>query len=329
MQELLPGTPAKRIATGIAAGRSSTTQRIPFPDRRPTMSYLNANWLRPAVGLLVVIAVAALWLTGTGSTEAGNPGSVSISPASANVGAGGTTTVDVNVTAPDGGLSVWIVQIGYDPNVVQVDTSGGNPVCTANEIPGTTFQGYGCAAKDSPPTGSANDTAVAFGAWVANSGGNPVGWTGTQTVASFTFRAVGTAGQSSPLTVSVAADSFLGPDGAVATPTTNNGLITITSGTSRIWGDSDCSGAVAPRDGQGVLKKFLNQTPPDAIGAGCPGLGDSVNVGGTPRIWGDWDCNAAVAPRDGQSVLKKFLNQTPPDPIGSGCPGLGDSVTVS
>jgi hypothetical protein len=293
------------------------------------MSYLKANWLRPAVSLLVVIAVAALWLAGTGSTEAGNPGSVSISPASANVGAGGTTTVDVNVTAPDGGLSVWIVEIGYDPNVVQVDTSGGNPVCTANEIPGTTFQGYGCAAKDSPPTGGANDTAVAFGAWVANSGGNAIGWTGTQTVASFTFRAVGTAGQSSPLTVSVEEGSFLRPDSSEATPTINNGLITITAGTTLTWGNTDCSAdGIRSRDGQATGKFVLSGTPLSQTEP-CPNVGDTVTVDGQQRTWGNWDCSAdGVRSRDGQATGKFVLSGTPLSQT-EPCPDIGSSVTVS
>ena len=47
------------------------------------MSYLKAIWLRPAAGALVVLAVAALWLMGADTTEAGNPGSVVITPASA------------------------------------------------------------------------------------------------------------------------------------------------------------------------------------------------------------------------------------------------------
>jgi hypothetical protein len=79
--------------------------------------------------------------------------------------------------------------------------------------------------------------------------------------------------------------------------------------TSRIWGDGDCSGAVAPRDGQADLNHFLNQTevsqtPP------CPAIGVSVTINGLPYTWGDWDCSGAVAPRDGQADLNHFLSQT-------------------
>lgn len=295
------------------------------------MSYLKAIWLRPVAGALVVLAITALWLIGANAAEAGNPGSVTVTtiPANGEVGVGGTIVANVNVTAPDGGLSIWIIDIGYDPAVVQVDVVNGIKQCTSPAVPGTSFHGEGCAAKDVPPTGGANDTAVSFGAWVINVGGVATGWTGTNTVATFTFRAIGTVGQSSPLTVSVGEGFFLRPDGIASTPTETDGMITITAGTSRIWGDSDCNDAVAPRDGQGVLKKFLAQTPPAAIGAGCPELGQSVSVNGTARPWGDWDCNDAVAPRDGQADLKKFLAQTPPAAIGANCPALGDSVNVS
>ena len=95
---------------------------------------------------------------------------------------------------------------------------------------------------------------------------------------------------------------------------------------SAIWGDGDCSGAVAPRDGQADLNHFLNQTevsqtPP------CPGIGASVTINGLPYTWGDWDCSGAVAPRDGQADLNHFLNQgelsqTPP------CPTIGETVQV-
>lgn len=291
------------------------------------MSYLNATWFTRGVGLLAVLAVAALWLLGTGTTHAGNPGSVVITPATANVGAGGTTTVSVDVTAPDTGLSVWIVEIEYDPAVVQVDTNGGNPVCTSPSISGTNTAGYGCATKDANPADGTNDTAVAFGAWVKNDNNNAVGWSGTNTVATFTFRAVGTAGQSSDLKVSVCDNCFLGPDAQEAHPATTDGKITITAGTSRIWGDFDCNGSVTTRDNQSVLKIVLQQTPISQTEP-CPDIGTPVSVDGTPRTWGDADCNGSVTTRDNQSVLKIVLQQ-PPISQTEPCPDIGSSVTVS
>lgn len=293
------------------------------------MSYLKAIWLRPAAGVLVVLAVAALWLMGANPTEAGADGSVVITPANSQVGVGGTTTVSVDVTAPDGGLSVWIIEIGYDPAVVQVDTSGGNPVCTSPAVSGTSFHGEGCAAKDVPPAGGANDTAVSFGAWVLNVGGVATGWTGTNTVATFTFRAVGTVGQSSPLTVNVAAGNFLRPDAVPATPTETDGMITIIEGTPRIWGNSDCSlDGVTSRDAQAVLK-IVGQKTPLSQEQGCPLVGAAVTVGGIPRIWGNWDCSPdGVTSRDAQAVLK-IVGQKTPLSQEQGCPLLDTSVNVS
>ena len=308
------------------------------------MSYLKAIWLRPAAGALVVLAVAALWLMGTDTTQAGNPGSVVITPASAQVGVGGTTTVSVDVTAPDGGLSVWIIEIGYDPAIVQVDVVGVTTQCTSVDVPdpggpGTLVQANGCDTKDDPPTGGADDTAVTFGAWVKNVSGSATGWTGTHTVATFTFKAIGTVGQSSPLTVNVDAGNFLRPNTDAATPTETDGMITITAGTSRIWGNSDCStDGIKARDVQALQKVILEQPllgPPFSPGPGvCPTMNTTVVVDGTPRIWGNWDCSTdGIKARDGQALQKVILEQPllgPPFSPGPGvCPPVNTTVNVS
>jgi hypothetical protein len=302
------------------------------------MSYLKAIWLRPTFGALVVVAITALWLMGAATTHAAS-GNVAITPASSEVGVGGTTTVSVDVTAPDGGLSVWIIEIGYNPAVVQVDTSGGNPVCTSPAVPGTTFHGEGCAAKDVPPSGGANDAAVTFGAWVLNVGGVATGWTGTRTVATFTFKAVGAVGESSPLTVNVCADCFLRPNAASETPTETNGLITITPGTSQIWGNSDCStDLIKARDAQALQKVILEQPllgPPFSPGPGiCPAVNSTVVVNGTPRVWGNWDCSTdGIKARDVQALQKVILEQPllgPPfSPEPGICPAVNSTVNVS
>jgi hypothetical protein len=289
------------------------------------MSYLKAIWWRPAVSLLVVLAIAALWMMGSGTTHAGNAGTVSIDPATAQVGAGGTTTVNVNVTAPDTGLSVWIVEVKYDPAVVQVDLNGGNPVCTAPEVTGSTVHAEGCATKDASPVDGTKETAVAYGAWVKNDNSTATGWSGTNTVATFTFKAVGTAGQSSALEVNVCAQCFIGPAAQENHPTEVNGQITITAGTSRVWGDFDCNGSVATRDNQSVLKIVLIQNPISQTEP-CPDIGTQVSIDGTSRIWGDADCNGSVATRDNQAILKIVLIQNPISQT-EPCPDVGTTVT--
>ena len=92
------------------------------------------------------------------------------------------------------------------------------------------------------------------------------------------------------------------------------------------WGDSDCSGTVAPRDGQAILLHFLDQTELSQTQP-CPSMGETVMIDGNVQHWGDFDCSGAVAPRDGQAVLFFFLNKTalsntPP------CPAIGDAVDV-
>ncbi len=303
------------------------------------MSHIKSAWFRPAIALLAVVAVSALWIAGTtGPAVAGNPGNVSISPANAQVGVGGTTTVDVNVTAPDGGLGVFIIEIGYDPDVVQVDVLNNNPNCQSLEVPnpagpGNVVQANGCDAKDDPPTGGEDDTAVAFGAWIKNVDGTATGWTGTNTVARFTFRAVGSAGQSSPLTVSVCEDCFIRPNTSQATPNTVNGNIEIIAGTPQIWGNADCSAdGIRSRDGQAIGKFVLQGTPlSQTEPPPCPDVGQAVTVNGAPQTWGNWDCSAdGVRSRDGQATGKFVLQGTPlsqtepPD-----CPDIGATVTVS
>jgi hypothetical protein len=93
-----------------------------------------------------------------------------------------------------------------------------------------------------------------------------------------------------------------------------------------VWGDSDCDGNVAPRDGQAILKHFLDQAELSQSQP-CPAMGERVMVAGEEVEWGDWDCNGSVAPRDGQAGLKHFLDQTEltqSEP----CSDLGSDVDV-
>jgi len=86
-----------------------------------------------------------------------------------------------------------------------------------------------------------------------------------------------------------------------------SGLLQVPS-VSRTWGDTDCSGSIAPRDSQAGLKHFLSQgelsqTQP------CPAIGSTITIGGVPHLWGDNDCNGSIAPRDSQAGLRHFLSQ--------------------
>jgi hypothetical protein len=187
---------------------------------------------------------------------------------------GGSGRVSVDMTPAAAGTSVWIIQIAYDPAVAQVATdSFGNPVCTSLNVSNPFIGGIVCDTK-AVSHGSTQDTLVILGAVLQNDNGTPRGFTTPQTVATFTFNAVGAVGAHTPLTTSVTA--FLGPNQEMPTPATSDGAIDITTITG-IWGDGDCSGAVAPRDSQAILNHFLGKTELSQTQP-CPAVGDTVTV---------------------------------------------------
>jgi hypothetical protein len=90
-----------------------------------------------------------------------------------------------------------------------------------------------------------------------------------------------------------------------------------------IGGDLDCSGVVAPRDGQRLLNYVLGQPQIAPITTPCPNVGQMVNLhqqcttppmgydcGFTTQIFGDVDCNGLVTTADGQKILQ-FVLGTP------------------
>lgn len=300
------------------------------------MSLLKANWCLTRLAV-VALAVLALSVTGVGTAQAGGDGTVSLTPNPREIGVGGQGTIAVELTPPAAGTSIWIIQAKYDPAVAEVAVDGfGNPLCVNAAAPAgfETAFATGCDTKDTDAT-PGPDTIVAFGGAVKNVGGTAVGLTAPITVATFTFEAVGDAGTHTDLMTTVTSGSMLGPTGEVQNPTVSNGRINIAAGTSRVWGDWDCTGGaspIAPRDGQQVLKAVLSQPPLAPQTTPCPAIGDGVTVDGTARTWGDSDCTGGatpIAPRDGQQILKYVLGQPPLAPQTTPCPNVGDTVTVS
>jgi hypothetical protein len=242
------------------------------------MSFFKARWWRPASALtLLTLTIAAMSVGGRGTALAGIPtdGSVTVTPADLMIGAGGSGQVGVVLTPAAAGTSIWIIQIAYDPAVAQVATdSHGNPVCTAITFQNPLVGLGGCFTK-AVSHGSTPDTLAIIGGVVQNDNGTAIGLTTPQTVATFTFDAVGAPLAHTALATTVT--SFLGPGGQMPTPATSDGAIDITAGTSQIWGDGDCNGAIAPRDGQAILNHFLGQTELSQTSP-CPALGDTVMV---------------------------------------------------
>jgi hypothetical protein len=95
---------------------------------------------------------------------------------------------------------------------------------------------------------------------------------------------------------------------------------------SLIWGDTDCSGTIAPRDAQAILKRILEQ-PELSVNQPCPGMGQQVIIAGHTQRWADWDCSGDITPRDAQAVLKNVLQQTALSQT-QPCPVVGSTVAV-
>ena len=93
-----------------------------------------------------------------------------------------------------------------------------------------------------------------------------------------------------------------------------------------IWGDVDCSGDIAPRDAQAILKNVLGQNALSQTQP-CPAVGSQVSVDGVSHIWGDVDCSGDIAPRDAQAILKNVLVQNPLSQT-QPCPAVGSTVRV-
>jgi hypothetical protein len=156
------------------------------------------------------------------SAEAADPGSITIQPSVATVSVDGTVDVAVVLDPPAETVSVFIIEIAYDPTVVQfVDC-----VPWDFEPLPSPFAASGCAAKDTDGD-TIYDTAVVFGAYVENHSGVAVGFSTPQTVGTITFEALGKKGEASPLILSVCNDCILGPNAQTLTPTSSNGSISI------------------------------------------------------------------------------------------------------
>jgi hypothetical protein len=110
------------------------------------------------------------------------------------------------------------------------------------------------------------------------------------------------------------------------TPTPSPTPPTPTPTPTLIWGDLDCSGDIAPRDAQAILKSVLIQNPLSQTQP-CPAVGSQVTVDGVSRIWGDVDCSGDIAPRDAQAILKSVLIQNPLSQT-QPCPAVGSTVHV-
>jgi hypothetical protein len=295
------------------------------------MSFFKTRWWRPASALIVLtLALTALSVGGRGTALAvATDGSVTVSPADLMIGAGSSGQLNVVLTPAAAGTSIWIIQIAYDPAVAQVAMSGGNPVCTGLDVsvalPGALGAGL-CDVKDTNAD-SVPDTLVVFGAALKNNNGTVVGLTAQTTVATFTFNAVGAALAHTALTTTVTA--FLGPNGETPTAATSNGAIDIITGTSRIWGDVNCSDTFTGGDAINVDRFLVSlprtgSPPPD-----CPAMDATVTINGGTWQFADVNCSGAVTGGDAVNIDRALISLPVIPAPPANCPVMGTSYIVS
>ncbi len=276
---------------------------------------------RAAIAVTIALAaVSLMFLTSQRETEAGVGGanSLAISPADKEIGVGATASVKLVSMPPAESLATWVIDVVFDPAVVSVDS------CTpAASPPGGVFVSA-CEADDQEG-GPDQETVVVLGAILFPD--TERGFDDETTLASIVFSAVGAIGECSGLTISVV--SHLGPaaTGPETNPTTTNGEICVVAeaGTDRLWGDSDCSGAVNPVDSLKTLRSDAGL--PVSKTGDCPEIASDVTVDGTARLWNDVDCGGAVNPVDSLKTLRYDAGLSVSQV--AGCPDVGTTVTVS
>jgi hypothetical protein len=249
---------------------------------------------------------------------------VTLDPAAATVGVGGTTTVDLMATPPDQELSIWIVEVGFDTAVVEVVETAQGVDCTGADLPAAGVGASTCLGKDTNADQTV-DTVVALGGYVRKDGSTARGLEEDTALATINFQAVGAADACSDLTITVT--SWVGPDSSEPTPTVTNGEICITAGAAALFGDLDCDGEISTRDNQALLRSVLSQAALSQTEP-CPDLGSTASYDGTPQLAGDLDCDGEISTRDNQALLRSVLSQAALSQT-EPCPDLGSSVTVS
>jgi hypothetical protein len=268
--------------------------------QRPTRA-----WKLLALTAILVAAIALLAAADTTNAAVG-PNTVGV-PAQAFIPVGGNTTINVEGQAPTGdSLAVWAVRVTFDPTVVSfVD-------CTPMPSPAGYTSASECSLDDPP-----DDTTVGIvGGAVRNTDGQ--GLFGSQVLASIQFHAVGALDQCGDLTVVLSA--FVNDTGDALTPTVISGQICVAAGTSRIWGDVDCSGSFTLNDGRKIVVKSFGGNPAK-IDPTCPDIGATVSVGGVQRIWGDVDCSGSFTLNDGRKIVVKSFGGNPAK-IDPTCPDI-------
>lgn len=233
---------------------------------------LNIATLARVFAVLSLLAVVTLGREQAPRAYAAGP-EVRVAPVSATVAPGGSVTVDVEVVAPVNGLGSWNIEVAYTASVIA------SPTCQA-------FQQSFCNAT---VPGAPNTIRIV--------GTNVSGVMGTFDLASLTFQAVGAAGTSSVIDVTVV--TFTDKEGTNVARTVTDGLVAIPApppdlsvtkthaGTFTSGGAGSYTITVANAAGAGPT------TGPITVTDNLPAQFGLVSVNGS-----GWDCSGSA----GQSV---------------------------
>ncbi len=180
--------------------------------------------------------------------------------ATTSVAPGGTVTIPITATAPVGGNIAGVdITLTYDPAIIIVPVGGVTSTAFPTLVPNI-----------NNATGTTRIVAV-----------NIAGVTGTMTIANVQFNAVGAAGNTSSLTITVNLNGLTDSNGVVLTPTITNGVVTVTA----------AGGGIIPAAGAfgcgGRPLRVIDESTPEGVAALNAGpCWDAQSFGG---FWYDLD----------------------------------------
>jgi hypothetical protein len=156
------------------------------------------NWLRPALPAGAVLVAALLILTLQASPVRADPNELRIEPAALEVAPGGTPRVSLVADPPATTLTVWGIDILFDPDVITTTITGCD---TLDPLPNSQTIGF-CPVASSTEGGE-NDVVKVLGAMIFNKteDGHQAGdGLNEETVlADITFEVIGAPGECSDL----------------------------------------------------------------------------------------------------------------------------------
>ena len=256
--------------TPPCGGPVSTETPTPTATRTPTPT---------AWGTVTVTPTPTVTPTST-ATPTPYVGETTVRIGSGSVAPGGQLTVPLEaLDVPSPGLGAFIIDISYDPSVVDPVDCNANPEGDLD----LGFCNFDFERDDVNP-----DT-IRVGGFRASEGA-----TGDLSLADITFRGVGSTGSQSPLTLTIVefADTSQQPIPA----TTEDGTITV-----GVQGDANGNGSVTMVDAMLIAQCVV-------------GL---IDCGGIDQNMADVNCSGSVSMVDAMLVAQKVVGLIPEFPCGS------------